>query len=121
MQISTKRMNKTLEGQISQMLVGSLCEINDPKTMTSVLNDLLTETERVAMMKRLGIALYLDKGRSYDNIKNNLMVSSATIATVAENLGSAGYGLMIKMIKAEEWAEAWTNRISKGIKRLVQK
>lgn len=114
-------MNKTLEGQISQMLVGSLCEIDDPKTMEVVLSDLLTETERVAMMKRLGIALYLDKGRSYDNIKNNLMVSSATIATVAENMGNRGFGLMVKMIKAEEWAEAWTNKISKGIRRFVQK
>ncbi len=120
MQISTQKVNKTLENQIQKMLVGSLCEINDPRQMEVVLSDLLTQTERVAMMKRLGIAIYLDKGRSYEDIKNNLKVSSATIATVAENIAREGYSHLIRMIKADEWAEAWTNRITKGIRKFAQ-
>ena len=120
MQISTQKVNKTLENQIQKMLVGSLCEINDPRQMEVVLSDLLTQPERVAMMQRLGIAIYLDKGRSYEDIKNNLKVSSATIATVAENIAREGYSHLIRMIKADEWAEAWTNRITKGIRKFAQ-
>lgn len=119
MQVSARKINSTLEKQINQMLIQTLCEIDDPLQMGEVLADLLTETERVAMMKRLGIAIYLDKGRSYENIKNNLGVSSATIATVAENTGNSGFGEIVKRIKAEEWAESMTNKITKGIRRIL--
>ncbi len=119
MQVSTKKLNKTLENQIQQMLIGVLCEVNNPRLMEEILADLLTETERVAMMKRMGIALYLDKSRSYEDIKNNLKVSSATIATVAESMGNPGTIEVIKRIKAEEWASNWTDRISRSIRRIL--
>ena len=79
---------------------------------------MLTEGERLAVLKRLGIALYLDKGRNYEDVKNNIKVSSATIATVAENLGNSGWQEIIKRIKAEEWASNWTDRITGGIKKI---
>lgn len=119
MQISSRKLNKTLENQISKMLLEVLAEIKTPDLMAEVLADLLTDTERVAMMKRLGIAIYLDKGRSYDNIKTNLKVSSATIASVAETMGNTGIVEVIKRIKAEEWASDWTEKISKGIRRIL--
>ena len=83
-----------------------------------VLGDILTEGERTAVIKRLGIALYLDKGRNYEDIKNNIKVSSATIATVAENLGNSGWQEVIRRVKAEEWATEWTDKISGKIKRI---
>lgn len=119
MQISSKKLNKTLENQIREMLVGVLCEVDSPKQMEQLLNDLLTETERVAIMKRLGIAIYLDKSRSYEDIKNNLKVSSATIASVAENMGNPGMVEVVKRIKAEEWATEWTDKISRGLRRIL--
>lgn len=119
MQISSKKINKTLENQIRQMLVGVLCEVESPKQMEEILSDLLTETERVAMMKRLGIAIYLDKSRSYEDIKNNLKVSSATIATVAEGMGNPGMIEMVKRIKAEEWATEWTEKISQRLRKFL--
>ena len=119
MQVSTQKLNKALENQIRQMLVSVLCEIDSPKIMEEVLADLLTETERVAMMKRLGISIYLDKSRSYEDIKNNLKVSSATIATVAENMGNPGIGEIIRRIKAEEWATDWTDKISQSLRKFL--
>ncbi len=119
MQISARKLNKTLENQIRQMLIGVLCEVDSPKVMEEILNDLLTETERVAMMKRMGIAIYLDKSRSYEDIKNNLKVSSATIATVAEGMGNPGIVGVIKRVKAEEWATGWTEKISRGLRRIL--
>lgn len=119
MQVSTRKLNKTLENQIQQMLLGILCEVDSPQMMAEILADLLTETERVAMMKRMGIAIYLDKARSYEDIKNNLKVSSATIATVAENMGNPGIGEVIKRIKAEEWASDWTDKISRGLRKIL--
>ena len=87
--------------------------------MEEILGDLLTNTERIAMMKRLGIAVYLDKSRSYEDIKNNLKVSSATIASVAETMGNPGTIEVVKRIKAEEWASDWTDKISRSIRRIL--
>ena len=52
----------------------------------------------------MNFVVYLDKGRNYEDVKNNVEVSSATIATVAENLGNPGWQEVIRRIKAEEWA-----------------
>jgi len=119
MQLSKRRINKTLDAQIKKMWLGVLTEINSVEQMEEVLRDLLTEGEQTAAIKRMAIALYLDKGRSYEDIKNNIKVSSATIASVAENLASPGYQEAIRRIKAEEWANKWSKNISKGLKKIL--
>lgn len=101
------------------MLIGVLCEVDSPKVMEEILESLLSDTERVAMMKRMGIAVYLDKSRSYKDIKNNLKVSSATIASVAEAMGNPGIIEVVRRIKAEEWASGWTDKISRGLRRIL--
>lgn len=120
MQLSQNPINKTLERQLGEMFYQMLAEINTPEEMQTVFTDVLTEAERSAVIKRLGIALYLDKGRSYEDVKNNIKVSSATIATVAENLGNEGWQEMIRRIKAEEWASDWTDKITGGIKKIFK-
>jgi uncharacterized protein YerC len=119
MQVSTQKINRNLEKQINEMFMGVLAEVDNAETMEKMLDDLLTETEKVAITKRLGIAIYLDKGRSYEDIKNNLKVSSATIATVADRMGNPGIGEVIKRIKAEEWANDWTDKITSSIRKIL--
>ena len=73
----------------------------------------------------MAIAYYLKKGRSYANIKENLKVSSATIASVQEITDTKGVQLAIKKVEAEEWANKWSEKISKawpfGLKNYVRK
>lgn len=118
MQLSQNPINKTLEKQLLEMFYSVLAEIDSPEELKTVLGDILTQAERSAVLKRLGIALYLDKGRSYEDVKNNIKVSSATIATVAENLGNEGWQNVIRRVKAEAWAEEWTEKISKRIQKI---
>jgi uncharacterized protein YerC len=118
MQLSSDPLNKNIEKQLNEMLWGILSEIKSPEQMRLIFGDLLTESEKTALIKRLGTAIYLDKGRSYEDIKTNIKVSSATIAQVSKSLGGAGWVEIIRMIKAEEWAEAWGDKISKGIKKI---
>lgn len=120
MQLSQTPINKTLEKQLGEMFYQVLAEIDSPEELSTIFEDVLTEGERIAVLKRLGIALYLDKGRSYEDVKNNIKVSSATIATVAENLGNSGWQEIIRRVKAEEWASDWTEKITGGIKRIFR-
>lgn len=121
MQISGRKLNKTIEGEIKKMFYQLLCDIEEQEEARILLSDLLTETEMVAMIKRLAIAVYLEKGRSYENIKNNLMVSSATIATVAEQMGNPGFVMALRKIKAEEWADGTSKKISGIMKKIAGK
>lgn len=112
MQVSNRKLNDTLEKQIFSMFYQALADLQTPEEIEEVFSDLLTDTERTALAKRLAIATYLDKGRSYENIRDSLKVSSATIAAVAEQMGSPGMQLAIKKIKAEEWADEWSSKLS---------
>ncbi len=118
MQLSQKPLNKKIENQLEKMLYGILAETDNPETIKTILGDLFTEGERMAVLKRMGIAIYLDKGRSYEDIKTNIKVSSATIASVSEKYRNEGWQEIIKMIKAEEWASEWTDKLSGRIKKI---
>lgn len=119
MQLSKKRLNRNLEKQIRQMLLGVLSEVRTAEQAGEILGDLLTEVEMMAAVKRMAIAIYLDKGRSYEDIKNQLKVSSATIAVVAEQIGNPGYQEVIRRVKADEWATEWSGKIGKGLRKIL--
>lgn len=118
MQVSNRKLNTTLEKQVFSVFYQSLADLRTPEEVESVLTDLLTETERTAIAKRLAIATFLEKGRSYENIRETLKVSSATIAAVADQLGSPGYQLALTKIKAEQWAEEWAGKIAGLFKKV---
>lgn len=119
MQVSSKQVNKILERQLFETVYQVLADIADPKETALVLGDLLSEVEKTAMAKRLAIAVYLDKGRSYENIKENLKVSSATIASVAEGMGNPGIQAALRRVKAEEWSEEWSEKIGGLVRRFL--
>ena len=76
-----------------------------------ILKDFLTKTEQEVLTKRLAIAYWLSKDRSYQNIKNNLAVSSTTIASVQKMMKKKGFQVGLKKIAADEWADKWAQRI----------
>ncbi len=119
MQLSKKKINPTLQSQLKKMFLGVLVDIHHPEEIETILKILLTDSERLVILKRLGIAIYLDKGRSYENIKNNLKVSSATIATVADSLSAQGMQKIIQKIKADKWAQETSNKIVKSIRKIL--
>ena len=56
--------------------------LNGRETMKQFLRDLLTESERIMLGRRLMIARRILAGEGYDDIRTNLGVGRATIATV---------------------------------------
>jgi TrpR-related protein YerC/YecD len=118
MQVSSRKLNAVLEKQIFSVFYQSLADLRTPEEVEAVFSDLLTDTERTALAKRLAIATFLEKGRSYENIRETLKVSSATIASVAEQMGNPGFRLALDKIRAEEWAEEWAGRIAGLFKKI---
>lgn len=116
MRISNKKVNVSLEKQINEMFTQSLTDLRDIKETKAFLRDFFNETELEAFTKRLAIAYWLKKGRSYNNIKENLKVSSATVASVQTMMNKTGIKLILKKVEAEEWANKWAEKIKKFIK-----
>lgn len=116
MRVSAQKLNDSLKRQIGKTLVQVFADIKSAEEMEKFLEDFLTSGELEILSKRLAIAYWLKKGRSYDNIKQNLKVSSATIAAVQSSMDKAGFQKAIKMIEAEEWATQWAEKIKKFVR-----
>ncbi len=112
MQVSKRTINRTIEKEIFNIFFQVISDLKDPKEVRTFFEDILGKTELTALAKRLAIAHYLDKGRSYQNIKETLKVSSATIASVDKIMKkSPGFKLALKKVEADQWAEKWAGKI----------
>jgi len=124
MRTSSQKINPALKRQIVRTLAQTLTDIKSLGEMEVFLSDFLTDAEHEVFSKRLAIAYWLKKGRSYNNIKRNLKVSSATIAATIHLMKKPGFKLALKVIEAEEWAVQWAARIGKarsGMRKFVGK
>lgn len=115
MRISEKKINATLQKQVQEMLYQALADLKTPKETEQFMNNFFTDAESEVFTKRLAIAYWLKKGRTYANIKKNLKVSSATIANIQEMMQKPGFELLLKKVEAEEWATQWADRIKKFV------
>jgi TrpR-related protein YerC/YecD len=115
MRTSDQKLNPSLKNQIIKTLDQTISDLKDSKEAHTFLQDFLTDSELGAFAKRLAIAYWLKNGRSYANIKQNLKVSSATVATVQNMLGTEGFQLALKKIEAEEWSNQWAEKIKKFV------
>lgn len=117
MRISENKLNTSFKNQIIKTFAQTLIDLKNPEEMNKFLTDFFNDSELETFAKRLSVAYWLKKGRSYENIKNNLKVSSATIATIEKLSKKPGFALAIKKMEAEEWANKWAEKIQKLIKK----
>lgn len=116
MRVSDKKMNPILKKQIVDSFFKALLDMKNEKEIKLFLEDLLTDAEVETYSKRLAIIYWLKKGRSYSNVKDNLKVSSATIASIQNLIDKPGIKLALKKLEAEEWANQWSEKLKKAIK-----
>lgn len=120
MKKANTKISKNIENQVYKILYQVLADSKTEEGTEVVLKSLLTGSELEAIAKRLAIAVFLDKGQSYEHIKDVLKVSSATIASVAENIDKRGMQMALERVKAEEWADVWSIRISRALEKLIK-
>lgn len=121
MQVSEKKLNKNLKKQVFQVFYQAIADLKTPEEAEVFFKDFLSQTARTALAKKLAVAVFLDKKRSYENIKKTLKVSSSSVAEVYKKLSSPGFQLALKKIKAEEWADKWSKKIGGALERILPK
>ena len=120
MKTSRKQMNTTIQHQVYTIFYQVIHDAKSEIEVEQILHALMSDTEILAVAKRLAIAVFLDKGHSYEHIKDVLKVSSATIASVAENMNDRGMQSALQKVKADEWAEVWSAKISNALEKLLK-
>ncbi|MCL4382854.1 Trp family transcriptional regulator [Patescibacteria group bacterium] len=116
MRTSGEKLNPSLATQITKTLSLVIAGLKNRDEVDIFLKDFLKAAEYETFAKRLAVAYWLKKGRSYTNIKNNLKVSSATIAQVQKDMNKKGFSQALKRLEAEEWANLWEKKIKNFIK-----
>ncbi|OGM18663.1 hypothetical protein A2686_04320 [Candidatus Woesebacteria bacterium RIFCSPHIGHO2_01_FULL_38_10] len=116
MRTSDRKLNPSLKKQVRKTFAQAIADLRDVDEAEKFLSDFFTASEYEVYTKRLAISYWLKRGRSYHNIRENIKVSSATIASVQEMMKKDGFKLIIKKIEAEEWASQWSEKIKKFIK-----
>ncbi len=116
MRTSQNKLSPSLKRQLGKTFAQTVSDLKDPGEVHTFLKNFLTENEYELFAKRLAVAYWLKKGRSYSNIKNNLKVSSATIANVQSMAKNPGFKLALKYLEAEEWANVWSEKIKRFVK-----
>ena len=111
MRTSGKKINPSLKNQIIKSLALVLVGFENINDADKFLRDFFTDSELETFSKRLAIAYWLKKKRSYNNIRDNLKVSSATVAFIQSMMKKSGFQKAIKELEADEWANQWVKKI----------
>ncbi len=103
-QVSRRFLNQKTQERILKLFLSSLVICDSQDSAASLVEDLLTPTERVMLSKRFSIAYLLLEGYDYDSIGQILKVSRTTIGMVSLWLKEKGEGLrkVISKIKRKE-------------------
>lgn len=95
------KISKSERQNLKNLLSSKISKLKTKNEVNNFLNDLLTESELVMIVRRLQVAKMLLDEFSYYQIRNELGVGYDTIKTVRHKLdtGSGGYLRFIKELK----------------------
>ena len=105
-QISKRKLDKNLQDGVVNQFWISISKINTPKEASEFFSDVLTETEKVMLSKRLACAILLIRGRSATEIKDSIHLSYTTIGTIAawvKNAKPKTRKILINFSEEKDW------------------
>src|SRR3989338_7673621 len=112
--VSRRHLDKELENYIFNIFIKSIADLDNQLDIKNFLDDLLSPTEKIMLIKRLAIAVLLTKGYTYDQIDHTLKVSRPTIMNVSYFLKhgkSGGYQKMANKVLNDQKKAAFFDKI----------
>lgn len=118
--VSRRILNKELEQYIFELFIKTIVDLKTSIDVANFINDLLSPTEKIMLIKRLAIAILLTKGYTYDAIDETLKVSRPTINHVSYWLkhGNSGYQKVVEKIITTQKTEAFWDRLEELLLKL---
>ncbi len=111
MKASHKRISPALKAALFTDLTIVLTDIRKIEQMNDFLVRFLSKSELLTLSKRMGILKRLYSDYSYEDIQNELKVSSATISSMAEIKDEPSTDEAIEKLAVHNWAENMAKKI----------
>ncbi len=107
--ISKNKLSKKTEKELINSLDLVFTTIQNNNEMSSFLNVLLTDTERLMIAKRLGVIIFLEEGLNDSQIADILHVTRITVAKTRfyKEAHGEGFQLALKILKQRKEYEAF--------------
>lgn len=118
--VSRRILNKHLEQYIFELFVQTIIDLKDKAAVENFLEDILSPTEKIMLIKRLAIAILLSKGYTYDKIDETVKVSRTTIMHVSYFLryGKSGYEEVVHTILRRQKRQTLMDKIDEVLIKL---
>ena len=81
--ISKVKIDKQIYTKIYNQFISALINLNKQKSI-SLIDDLLTEPEKIMLVKRLATMVMLKEGLSNSTIRNSLKISPSTVTRISK-------------------------------------
>ncbi len=119
--ISRRILNKELENYIFELFIKTISDLKSDEEIRNFIEDLLSPSEKLMLIKRLAIAILLSKGYTYDAIDATLKVSRPTIMRVSISLkfGKSGYQQVVEKIVKRQKKEQLLDTIEELLIKLT--
>jgi len=107
-QVSKRRLDPQIESRMFALFWRSLSRFTSSEQAADFFSDLLSQTEKIMLVKRYFIAILLSKNKSYQEICELIKVSPSTINTVAawlKNLKPATKKIIDQHLRDETWGK----------------
>ncbi|EKD87334.1 MAG: hypothetical protein ACD_36C00134G0003 [uncultured bacterium] len=120
-QVSRIPLRKEVEQRVYEVLMESVAAATSKSTVSRLLDDLLSPTERLMIAKRLSIALLLLKKYDQRTISRWLKVSLGTVSKISLVLqkGHGGYQSVIGSILRKEELKALIEKIDAALANML--
>ena len=107
--VSKQKLNKKTLNQINKRLVDTVARLETSYSTKSFLNDLLGESEKIVLDKRLSIIFMLQENISKYKISKLLKVSESTVKRISFDISLGKYENIKKIInKKKNRLTFWT-------------
>ncbi len=107
--VSKQKLNKKTLNQINKRLVDTVARLETSYSTKSFLNDLLGESEKIVLAKRLSIIFMLQENISKYKISKLLKVSESTVKRISFDISLGKYENIKKIInKKKNRLTFWT-------------
>lgn len=103
--VSNRKVKKKVYKKLQSNLVGIFSSSHSKTEMASLINDLLTPTERIMFAKRIAIILMLQEGYSFRAIEKTLKVTLQTVLRFWKMKKAGKFGYLKENKKNSFWAD----------------
>lgn len=100
--VSRRKVKKDIFNKINEQFIKTISKMETKRKIKFFLEELLTKEEKVMLSKRLALIFMLERGYSFNYIKNTLKMSGSTLGRIRRDIKKGRYKSLVNQIKKEK-------------------